>query len=389
MMKFSPPRAPGYVDHATVYRREDEFCSWPFTSGFWENAQGELIANFASRTVSYADGDAIRHDVLGQNSSNPKTVTVRSHDRGRTWDGDNPQLNMMAGPGGSASRGGMAQMPSAFAEPVDYFDKNVLVSNGSGGGFATSGARGTVSLSRDGGKSWEPTVLLPLDGLPATTGIQSVLVRPDGRCLLFMFSVEKDNTNRRPLVYGSTNEGKEFHFMSYIVPKVDPWGHAAGNYTDPSVAFVGHRWFYPRGYLLPNGRILCVVRCQRDPTGVMWSEVYYSDDGGYTWDFLSRINDFGAPSVLVLMPDNRIVAVYGYRLMPAGIRATVSDDGGKTWGGEIIVRNDGGSWDLGYPNAWHVEGNQVGVIYYFNSKDDRIQAHGGVRHIARSIFSID
>jgi hypothetical protein len=139
--------------------------------------------------------------------------------------------------------------------------------------------------------------------------------------------------------------------MSYIVPREDPWGQADGNYTDPSVAFVGHRWFYPRGYLLPSGRIICVVRCQRDPTGVMWSELYYSDDGGDSWGFLSRINDFGAPSSLVIMPDGRVVAIYGYRLMPAGIRVAVSEDGGKTWGPELIVRNDGGSWDLGYPNA--------------------------------------
>jgi len=389
MIKFAPPRAPRRVDHAVVYRRENEFCSWPFTSGFWENAQGELIANFTSRTVSYASGDAIRHDVLGQNSSGPKTVAVRSRDRGRTWDGANPQINMLPGPGGAGGPAAWAQMPGAFAEPVNYLDRNLLVANGSGGGFATAGTRATVNISRDGGKSWGPTVLVPLDGLPSLTGVQSALVRPDGRCLLFMFSVEKDNTRRRPLVYGSTNDGREFHFMSYIVPKVDPWGQADGNYTDASVAFVGHRWFYPRAYMLPNGRILCTIRCQRDPTGVMWSEVYYSDDGGETWDFLSRINDFGAPCVLVIMPDGRITAVYGYRLMPSGIRATVSEDGGKSWGPEIIVRDDGGSWDLGYPNAWYAGDGLVGTLYYFNSKDDKVQANGGVRHVQRSLFSID
>ena len=79
--------------------------------------------------------------------------------------------------------------------------------------------------------------------------------------------------------------------------------------------------------MLPNGRILCTLRCQRDPTGVMWTEIYHSDDGG--------------------------------------------------------------SWDVGYPNAWVVGPGKVGVLYYFNSKDDSVKANGGVRHIARSIFSID
>jgi len=384
---YAAPRAPRHVDHSVVYRREDEFCSWPFTSGFWETGDGTLIANFATRNVSYGSGDAIRHDVLGQNSSNPRTVTVRSRDRGRTW--GEPQYNMMAGPGGEGRGRSREDMSTRFADPVDYRDPNVLVSSGSMGGFATSGTQGTARISRDGGKTWGETILVPLDHLASMTGVHSTLVRPDGRCLMFMFSVESDNSHRRPLVYGSVDQGREFRFMSYIVPREDPFGNADGDYNDPSVAFVGHRWFYPRAYMLPSGRILCITRCQRDPTGVMWSEVFYSDDGGDTWGFLSRVNDFGAPGNLVIMPDGRIVAVYGYRLMPAGIRATVSEDGGKTWGPEIIVRDDGGSWDLGYPNSWLVDDNTIGTLYYFNSKDDPVQANGGVRHVQRSVFTID
>ena len=388
-MRYAAPRAPRQVDHAIVYRREDEFCSWPFTSGFWETADGTLIANFATRNVVYDSGDAIRHDVLGQNSTNPRTVTVRSRDRGLTWDGADPQYNMMAGPGGDGRGMARESMPTRFAEPVDYLDPDVLVSSGSMGGFATASTQATARVSRDGGRTWGETILVPLDNLAATTGIQSTLVRPDGRLLMFLFSIDKDNTHRHPLVYGSVNEGREFHFMSFVTPREDPFGNADGDYDDPSVAFVGHRWFYPRGYLLPSGRILCITRCQRDPTGVMWSEVFYSDDGGDTWGFLSRVNDFGAPGNLVIMPDGRIVAVYGYRLMPAGIRATVSEDGGKTWGPEIIVRDDGGSWDLGYPNSWLVDDNTIGTLYYFNSKDDPVQANGGVRHVQRSVFTID
>ena len=388
-MKYAAPRAPAQVDHAIVYRREDEFCSWPFTSGFWETADGTLIANFATRNVSYASGDAIRHDVLGRNSSNPRTVTVRSRDRGRTWDGDDPQYDMMAGPGSDGRGMTRETMPTRFAEPVDYLDPKVLVSSGSMGGFATASTQATARVSRDSGRTWSETILVALDHLAATTGIQSTLVRPDGRLLMFLFAIDKDSTHRHPLVYGSVNGGREFHFMSFVTPREDPFGNADGDYNDPSVAFVGHRWFYPRGYLLPSGRILCIVRCQRDPTGVMWSEVFHSDDGGDTWGFLSRVNDFGAPGNLVVMPDGRIVAVYGYRLMPAGIRAAVSEDGGKTWGPEIVVRDDGGSWDLGYPNSWLVDDNTIGTLYYFNSRNDPVQANGGVRHIQRSIFAID
>jgi hypothetical protein len=97
------------------------------------------------------------------------------------------------------------------------------------------------------------------------------------------------------------------------------------------------------------------------------------------------------------MRDGRLVLIYTYRLPKPGIRAVVSEDEGRTWGREIIVRDDGGSWDLGYPRAWEAAPGRIGTIYYFNDSNDpvQVQAHsslwgaGGVRYIARSFFSID
>lgn len=53
------------------------------------------------------------------------------------------------------------------------------------------------------------------------------------------------------------------------------------------------------------------------------------------------------------------------------------------------MRDDGRSWDLGYPNSWLFDENTLGTLYYFNSKDDPIQAHVGMRHIRRRFFTID
>ncbi len=376
---FAGPRIAQDVEHAIVYRREDEFCSWPYTRGFWQTANGDLIQNFDALTVAYEDPDFINHNNVFQNATATKIVTVRSIDRGRTWNGDNPEINVQTAGGDSAT-------PFAAMAPINYLDKDVLVWSFSPG-FGTPAGRAPIRVSKDAGRTWSGAGEIPLDGLTSLTALNSYLVRPDGRCLLFMFEVAPDG-NRRPLVYGSLDGGTEFHFMSYITPQHDPLAAADSNREASSLAFSGHRWFYPRATLLPNGRILCTLRCQRDPTGDMWTEVYKSDDGGRTWGFLSRVNDFGAPGSLVRMSDGRLVMVYGYRLANYGIRATVSEDEGLTWGGELIVRDDGGSWDLGYPNAWEVAPGQVGCIYYFNSKDDPLQVNGGKRHIARSIFTV-
>ncbi|MCP5144555.1 MAG: exo-alpha-sialidase [Gammaproteobacteria bacterium] len=377
--RFQAPRPADNLEHAVVYRREDEFCAWTYTRGFWETANGDLIQNFDAVTVNYTSADAINHNNVFRNSTGRKIVTVRSTDRGRTWNGDHPDFDLIATSGASAR-------PFAEMGPIDYLDRDVLLYSFSPG-FGTPAGRAPLRVSKDGGRSWSGESELPLDGLHSLTALNSYLVRPDGRCLLFMFEVSADG-NRRPLVYGSLDGGTEFHFMSFITEEHDPKAAAKSGRTASSLAFAGHRWFYPRAIMLPNGRILCSLRCQRDPTGDMWTEIYYSDDGGRTWGFLSRVNDFGAPGSLIRMSDGRLVVVYGYRLQNYGIRAVVSEDEGLTWGNELIVRDDGGSWDLGYPNAWEVEPGKIGCIYYFNSMNDEVKVNGGQRHIARSIFTV-
>ena len=370
---YAPPRPAKDMDHAVVYRRENEFCAWTYTRGFWQDAQGHLMQNFDALTLDYSTTtpETITHNNIFRTSTGSKMVTVRSTDRGRTWTGDNPEINVV-------SQGGNSRPTFAESGPINWLDRNNLL-------YSAFGGR-NVQVSKDAGRTWSAPSPLPLETLKTLNSLSSYLVRPDGRCLHFMYESD-GGWNRRPLVYGSVGDGTEFHFMTFITPENDPLANAKGDYQT-TAPYGGHRWFYPRPLLLKNGRILCSLRCQRDPEGVMWSEVYKSDDGGRTWGFLSRINDFGSPASLVAMSDGRIVAVYGYRLPDYGIRAAVSEDGGATWDSELIVRDDGGSWDLGYPNAWEVSPGKVGVIYYFNSKHDPVQITGGKRHIARSIFSV-
>ena len=54
---------------------------------------------------------------------------------------------------------------------------------------------------------------------------------------------------------------------------------------------------------------------------------------------------------MVKLKDGRLALTYGFRHAPYGIRARLSEDKGKTWSPEIILRDDGGNWDLGYPRT--------------------------------------
>jgi hypothetical protein len=394
--KFSAPRPAKNVEHAVVYRRENEFASHPYVRGFWETAAGHLICNFSLATVDYrGDPNKLAHIDLVRSAGGRRAVTVRSQDRGRTWKVTNEDPNRPSNDV-RAPKPGVDGKPGSLSEigPIDYANQDVLVSNFNHQ-YMTEDAlikdfyesvkahvdaperQVFFRVSKDAGRTWSRSVML-------LAAVESATVRPDGRCLLFLNGVSRQGAMSRPIVYRSTDDGTTFHFLSYVTPSNDP-------------LFGGVVQMYPRGLVLPSGRILCTVRIDRDWAGAMWTHVYKSDDGGRTWQFLSRVSDFGAPSAPLLLKDGRLVMVHGTRLPPAGIRAVVSEDEGLTWGPEIIVRDDAGSWDIGYPRVWEAERGRIGAIYYFNSKDDPVQLKpvgtlwgaGGVRFIARSFFSVD
>lgn len=413
--KFGAARWAKDIDNAVIYRNEHEFASHPYTRGFWQTPGGGLICNFSLATVDYAAAaqghpELLNHTYLvTKGLGGRRGATVVSSDNGRTWkverdDPRQPNNDVMIPRVGIDGRlGGLSEIG-----PVDFTDKNVLVTN-----FnylymqndplvkdfyndlktvvEAPERHSFFRISKDAGKSWSRSAMLPADNLANISAVDSAMVRPDGRCLLFLSGGTQPRGGAGgaqqggtfgPMVYCSTDDGTDFHFLSFVAP--DRHG--------------GPAFMYPRGLALPNGRLLCVLRRDRDWSAAQWTEIYFSDDGGGTWEFLSRATDFGAPSAPVLMSDGRLVLVYGRRMDVPGIRAVVSEDGGRSWSPEIIVRDDAGSWDIGYPRAWEVSPGRVGVVYYYNDKSDPVQVKtdavppwgaGGVRYLARSFFSID
>ena len=58
---------------------------------------------------------------------------------------------------------------------------------------------------------------------------------------------------------------------------------------------------------------------------------------------------------------------YARRTAPFGQMARVSRDSGHTWSEEIILREDGPDWDLGYPCTAENRSGDLVTVYYQRS----------------------
>ena len=368
------------TEHGIVYRAEDEFCAWPFYCGLWLTADGSIVAGFKRIPCDYGGATDVDHNRLTRNMG--QLYVIRSIDGGRTWDPDSfvPIFDMATKDKAGMPGGGPADWSGL--PPLDLFSRDTLIMSGGMPRLFAPDGDAWMRASTDGGRTWRQPTVLPRFGLPGLSGFGSSMysTRADGIHLLGMNTVTPDSRSPRPLIYASA-DGNNWFFLSFVTPET-----ARSPYYRGGSPFAPAPHFYPRVIVLRDGRVICSMRYQRDPRNVIWTDIHESLDGGRTWCFLSRVNDWGAPGDIVEMSDGRIACVYGYRIAPTGIRYRISEDGGRSWGGEIILRSDGGSWDLGYPRVIEIEPGVLFATYYMNTIDDPVQVNGGVRHIAWTRF---
>lgn len=366
------------MEHVVVYRSDEHFCGWPFNGGFWQFADGELAAGFMMCPSNYSTPEGVAHQNVDIGEA--QHVIIRSFDGGRTWPKDSLSTVFRRAEIDEKVRN-TSWIPKRSEQAYDPTADGFCVIAGYGIPPEELRDRLYVLVSTDRGRTWNDPVRAPACGFFSIYGRPSTIVRPDGMLLLFghgsrlnapggTAAITNAEKEAIPLVFGSRNGGLTWGLISEI--------------TQTPAMPMG---IMPYPLLLKDGRILAAVRRQYNGYNT-YTQVYESRDGARSWRLLSRTNDWGAPASLTELPDGRLVCVYGYRQPPWGVRATVSTDGGLTWGEEIVLRDDGGSWDLGYPRTLLRPDGKLVTVYYFNTRTDAIQQDGGVRHIAATIWAV-
>jgi hypothetical protein len=338
--------APAGSQNIIVYREAKRFAGWPANHGIWIWGD-EIVVGFERGYFHFNDQ---RHSIDWDRPA--EHVLARSLDDGLTWTLEHPDT--LKPPPGSKVAGVLTEpggkVPVDCPGGIDFTNPN----------FALTVRMESVDIgpsrfyyTYDRARTWSGPFKVPNFGQQGIAARTDYLI--DGKHDMTMFlTAAKSNGKQGRIICVRTRDGaKTWKMISFVGP-------------EPAA---DDKAIMPASVRLSSKSIVTAIRHPR------WIEMYRSDDDGATWRFWSKpATDTGAnngnPPALVKLRDGRLAITYGYRSAPYGIRARLSRDEGKTWGDEIMLRADGGWWDLGYTRSVQRPDGKILTVYYFNDQPD-------------------
>lgn len=339
------------MKNVCVYNETGRFAGWPANNGIW-NWGDEIVVGF---TLGYYKDSGGGHPIDRDRPSYP--MQARSLDGGESWSIERPSYLTAENkhPEYTDCPGGIDFTQPNFAMMFKMEHSN------SGYSF--------FYWSNDRCRTWNGPFRLPTFGRTGIFARTDYLVNGKHDMMAFLTAAEVGGGEGWPFAAHTTDGGKSWEFMSWIGPQPEPVGYA----------------IMPTTVRLSEDDLLSVIRRRGlNEAGKKWwwIETFESNDNGQNWTLRedSAINNAGNPGHMIRLRDGRIVLTYGWRLRPYGIRARISSDNGKTFGEEIMLRDDGGLWDLGYVRTVQRADGKLVTAYYFN---DSTQVE---RYIAATIW---
>jgi hypothetical protein len=334
-------------ENVVVYKETGRFAGWPANNGIWSWGD-EILVGFS---LGYFKNNEHGHAIDSQKPSVPRFA--RSLNGGRTWALEVPSFLDEADKEREATDppGGVDFTHPNFAMTLRMVSSRT--------GFSR------FYYSYDRGHNWKGPYKLPTYDQKGIAARTDYIVNSKHDCMAFLTASKPNGKEGRVFCARTTDGGKTWKFVSWIGP--EPQGFS----------------IMPSSVRISSDRILTAIRREEGPEH--WVDAYATDDNGATWKFLNKPalstgGSVGNPPSMIKLKDGRIAVTYGYRSAPYGIRARVSSDNGLSWGDEIMLRDDGGWWDLGYPRTVQRPDGYIVTTYYFNDRRDT------ERYIAATIW---
>jgi len=343
---------------------------------------GELLVSFNMTVMREVTPDSPRAWLHPPYDPEYRNMLIRSFDGGRSWSAPQPIPDYtwygMECPGLKVLSNGDV-LASVYRRRCFSPAEAARLDNLEGAlprspyPWVTAHGGTWVHRSTDGGQSWTETV--EVDTGPYISGYshRGIVELADGNLLLALAAADPfyDTYCREDLFWsgdplgnernpdGSIRVGKSKAFVAISRDGGHSWKETRQIAYDPEVNF-----FEPVLIQLRSGRLLCLLRSCVE-AGDFLHQVS-SDDGGLTWSEPRKTPLWGFPADVVQLLDGRVLAIYGHRRPPFGIRACISEDEGRGWNidREIVVRDDLPSANLGYPTVATLEDGRAFTVYW-------------------------
>jgi hypothetical protein len=354
------------AQHVMVYSVPGRFGGWPANHGIWSWGN-EILVGFSAGY--HKDLGPERHNIDRERPE--EHLLARSHDGGQTWSLENPaQQHVLVGTRGM--RHGIIPPGCNEPEPVDCpggidFTHPDFAMTCRMADVDTGVSRFYYSYDR--GHTWKGPFRLPLFGQPGIAARTDYLVDGPQACTLFLTASKRNHREGRVICVRTTDGGKHWQLIGMIGP--EPKGIA----------------IMPSTVRLSDHELLTTIRRHEGPGERQrrWIDAWKSTDNGRSWMLLNEpVSDTGEgnPPHLLKLADSRLCLTYGVRKAPYSMQARLSSDGGQTWSGPIVLRDDGGNRDLGYPRSVQRGDGKVVTLYYFWDRKT-----GRERYIAATIWT--
>lgn len=346
------------TDHVVVYYESGRFAGHPANGGIWIWGD-EILVGFRLWFFQDTSKNPVR-----AHARDPEKGSLwrfaRSLDGGITWQMEVPTFST-----GTDLEPPPTESPGGF----DFTHPDAVVQFRSSHFF----------YSKDRGRTWQGPFQLPDFGHPRIMARTDYIVDGSQELRAFLTVAKRNNEEGRIISVRTTDGGKTWTLLGHVGP--EPHGFSIMSSSER----------------LSPQRILTTIR--RKEGERHWIDAWVTDDDGRTWTWLNRpVPSTGAAvgnsPALLRLRDGRLALAYGYRSRPYGIRIRLSNDLGRTWGEETVLRADGGNWDLGYPMMVQRRDGKLVVVYYFNylyewgkeRPHPGLHAPGREPHIAATIW---